>query len=879
MRISLTIGVLIGSFFLAFQAGATHNRAGEITYRHIADLTYEITVTTCTKTSAPADRPTLEIDYGDRTGLDSIDRDSIINVYGDAQVNYYTTKHTYKGPGSYTISVEDPNRNANVVNIQGSVNRSFCIQTELFISPFAEGHNNSVRFKEGACNELACVDEIYCHNVSAYDPDGDSLHYSLVTPRGMDCEPIPVYDRPDKCGLCSPGPNNDLEIDPATGELCWDAPQVAGEYNIAIKVKEYRNGILVGSVVRDMQITATGQCNNEAPELDPLPDTCVKAGTDIEFQVSATDPDNDEITLKGSGGPFEVAQSPAQFPHGITNPGNVSGTFKWSTKCAHVRKRPYQATFRVRDDKQVALQDFETMNIRVVAPAPQNPQASPAGNTMELEWEKSICTQATSYKIYRREDSIGFSPDHCETGVPDYTGYTLLDSTMGLNDTSYVDDNGLTHGTRYCYMVVASFPDGAESYASVEFCGRLIKDVPVITHASVGRTDTDNGVDTIRWSMPTEIDTTDRFPGPYHYRILRGDGLSGEQQVIGTTSSDSSLPRVDTTFVDKGLDSKNRANNYVIELYSDTTLVGRTNPGATPFLTLTPDDQELELELETNVPWTNDSFVVYRLHPDSAQYDSIALTTEPSYTDTGLVNGKQYCYFMKTKGRYTAPGFAEPLINFSQKTCDRPEDRTPPCPPVLSLTPDCPNINNELTWTDPNNTCANDVDHYRIHYRPTDSGAMEVIEVNSPHTDTLLDHDNNGSIAGCYAVTAVDSVGNESEKSNIECADNCPAFEMPNVFTPNGDGNNDLLEPIVHKFVDSLHIKIFNRWGQIVHETNEPNINWDGTHMESGKLVPAGVYYYIVHVEFIRLKGSEISRSQGSVQLLRSADDGNERDP
>ncbi len=52
-------------FFLALVAVATHNRAGEITYRHISGLTYEITITTCTKTSVIADREWLKINWGD----------------------------------------------------------------------------------------------------------------------------------------------------------------------------------------------------------------------------------------------------------------------------------------------------------------------------------------------------------------------------------------------------------------------------------------------------------------------------------------------------------------------------------------------------------------------------------------------------------------------------------------------------------------------------------------------------------------------------------------------------------------------------------------------------------------------------------------------
>ena len=102
-------------------AFATHNRAGEITYEHISGLQYKATITTYTKTSAfAADRPELEIKWGD-SSIDTIPRTQIIYLPGDAQKNLYYGYHTYAGPGTFVISMEDPNRNEGVVNIPSSV--------------------------------------------------------------------------------------------------------------------------------------------------------------------------------------------------------------------------------------------------------------------------------------------------------------------------------------------------------------------------------------------------------------------------------------------------------------------------------------------------------------------------------------------------------------------------------------------------------------------------------------------------------------------------------------------------------------------------------------------------------------------------------------
>ena len=132
---------------------ATHNRSGSITYRYLYGNTYEFTVKTCTKSSSDADRPELEIKWGDGS-KDTIDRDNSRTIYNatyDVQQNFYVGIHTYTGPGSFIVSVEDPNRNGGVINIVNSVNAVFCVQTEIIISPFIGNPNNSLIIEDCPC--------------------------------------------------------------------------------------------------------------------------------------------------------------------------------------------------------------------------------------------------------------------------------------------------------------------------------------------------------------------------------------------------------------------------------------------------------------------------------------------------------------------------------------------------------------------------------------------------------------------------------------------------------------------------------------------------------------------------------------------------------
>ena len=125
-------------------------------------------------------------------------------------------------------------------------------------------------------------------------------------------------------------------------------------------------------------------------------------------------------------------------------------------------------------------------------------------------------------------------------------------------------------------------------------------------------------------------------------------------------------------------------------------------------------------------------------------------------------------------------------------------------------------------------------------------------------------------LAGCYTVEAVDSFENKSPKSNQMCVDDCIMYELPNVFSPNGDGINDLfLSKNLNDVIQKVSMKIFNRWGQLVYETDDPAIKWDGSYKKTGTKVPTGVYYYICDVYEPRISGTEVRALVGFIHLYK----------
>ena len=175
-------GVLL-TLLCSFSLFATHQRAGEISYVYISGLTYEFTITTYTYTPSLADRPEIDITWGDGT-TSTVPRSQKINMPNNISKNVYVTQHTFSAAGTFHVSFEDPNRNAGIVNIPNSVEIPFFIETIIVINPFIGGNSSPQLLNPPIDN--GCTNVIYYHNPGAYDPDGDSLSYSLIDCRGTD---------------------------------------------------------------------------------------------------------------------------------------------------------------------------------------------------------------------------------------------------------------------------------------------------------------------------------------------------------------------------------------------------------------------------------------------------------------------------------------------------------------------------------------------------------------------------------------------------------------------------------------------------------------------------------------------------------------------
>ncbi|MCR5886776.1 gliding motility-associated C-terminal domain-containing protein [Hymenobacter sp. J193] len=941
-------------------AQATHLRAGDI--QVTADTTanpipgrYFFKLVTYAVTDAKAnddDRETIFFGDGTSSGLDAIVRESTTPLGNNVSRNVYRFSHIYNAPGPYTIHYIGENRNPSIRNINGgsSANINIYLYAKIIIDPALKGNRSPVLSAPPI--DLAAVRQVYLHNPAGSDADGDSLAYKLVecryvpggvaSVRGNTPEPkvVPAYRYPDdQASTVSPGgvqvpfagPPAAQEGRPAiftqdvlTGQIVWNSPSMAGEFNVAFVVEEWRRvegatPVKIGEILRDMQITVS-PTDNLRPILTLPRDICIIAGDSARGVVRAVDPNGDPIDLTAFGG--LLARTPVLTPPGYERfratfrqkqrTAPVSGVFRWRSTCADVAEQPYQIVFRASDDpgnNEVPLIDQGVWRITVVGPPPENLQATPEALGINLTWNLYECQNASRILIYRREGPGNFEPDTCNPGIPTSAGYVQI-GEVAANTREFRDDNkgrGLERGKTFCYRIYAEFPlpAGGKSLASQEVCAKIEGRPILLTNVTVERTGVTDGSIKVVWTKP--VLASGAFFTPSGYRLYRSEGINSTPTVL-VTAPIRNLN--DTVYVDSNLNTQEKAFTYRVEFFSSkiqggTDEIVEAPPAASSVRlegTPTAVSDGINLTWQYQVPWDNTvrPTRIYRRDQGATTYTLITTVpggaTSGTYLDKGtatapLRKNQEYCYYVETDGEYKTPPIG-PLLNKSQEKCV--VLASVPCPPVLTLVetncdslaalPYFPNItstpyNNKLTWTlDENNPadCSTEIAYYRIYFSATQSQNLADFTLLDSTTVRSFVHRNLTSPAGCYYVVSVDKNERTSTPSNIACHDACLFFVLPNIFTPNGDRINDTFRPKVASPIRRTKFTVFNRWGRKVYESDKnPLIEWNGTdkvvseglNTPSSKVVD-GVYYYLAEVEFADFAGTK-KTYKGWVEITR----------
>lgn len=875
---------------------ATHNRAGEITYEQIGDLTIRITITTYTKTSSHVDRDSLIVYWGDGT-VETIARTNGkgVPLGNDIKKNIYIKEHTYPGRGTYTIGMTDPNRIGGILNVNypNSIRVKFHIATTFtFLNPQFQGENNSAILLQPPM-DLGCVGKTFVHNPNAFDPDGDSLAYEWVIPLQDVGSPVPNFMFPDQI---EPGPGNQITLDEVTGDIVWDSPQRRGQYNIAIRIKEYRRGVLINSIIRDMQIEIT-ECNNNPPHVEVASTICPTAGDLVELPVLVDDPERETqlVQLTALGGPLTLDVSPAVVTSGdefAEVPRTVD--FIWETHCEHVRGAEYTMVFKATDNyfsDSAGLVNLKTLNIDVIGPPPSNPDVERQNGHNLVTWDPGYTCELSSnfygYTIWRRNGRITIPEGPCLPNLANY-GYEIIGFVDGSGESQFVDDN-IQNGVTYCYRITARFANVStagnpyniiESKPSDEICIKIDRDLPLLSRASVEETDAINGVVELSFLKP-EINVDSIQPdGPYTMTLFHSTSLDGTYDPIPNSSVDA--PTIDDfeeqyTFTHNGLNTVDEQHFYKVHLRSANREMGFSSIGTTIYLSSNQGNNLVQLNWSSLTPWTNFNYVIYRL--ENGQRIELTQTNSTQYSDRDVENGVEYCYQILGEGNFPGITLDDTTYNFSQEICVVPDDRTPPCKPELTVSSNCDDFaellvfTNSLEYSLPD-TCEDLIDDLDIIFWFRPYGADSFINITDDQTlfvinESNANHSSGEGFAGCYRIQMVDQFGNVGLYSDTVCIDPCPAYKLPNVFTPNADGANDIFYPLQSAFIQRVNFEAYNRWGNLVFQTSDPEIRWDGTSLNGEELDPA-TYTYKCEL-FLNTRDGEVlfNTVSGTIDLVK----------
>ena len=458
----ITLGGLVVFLFAFYSVNASHFMGGQITYECLGGDQYKIT---------------LKL-YQDCNGVEFLDEeyirvtplvngDSIVRVFlltgspsditttcpGEiskctdlnSTYPYGVNEWVYEGTATfpalgagetYTLAHGRQARNGAITTCDMSADCNFTgWYITANIDPNITPCNSSPEFLNVPIAYI-CKDEIYNFNHNAFDSDGDSLVFSFVECISSVWDPSDFTFGPPYLGTYPPiGPvcyippysatypmpavDDTIYMNSRTGEITF-VPDENGVGIMSILVEEYRNGVKIGDIKRDIQITVNS-CDNTLPELaqfdtEGRTDTNIYAGGTYCFTFSATD--LDFLTSTNSNDYLIDLTLTSGLPGTWSNPSSQlifnKGNYCISPTCSEVREQPYLITVIALDNAcPIPGLSTETFEVYVKPPDPVPPVlfcVNPTNNDgdLKIQWENPQRTITNDeYKVYRANNFNG----------------------------------------------------------------------------------------------------------------------------------------------------------------------------------------------------------------------------------------------------------------------------------------------------------------------------------------------------------------------------------------------------------------------------------------------------------------------------------------
>jgi hypothetical protein len=331
---------------------------GEIVAQQINGYQYQILMTVYRDTAGIPMQTTAQFNITDSAGTNvttlTTPYDSVISgntlpmyPYG-VEVYFFIDTITFSNSGTYTIGWSNCCRNGAIQNITQPLGQSMFLQTKVTVFDTV---NNSTPWFLVPASIFLPSNTPWQYNPLPFDPDGDSLFWSLSQPLNALNSNCPGYTLP-------PGTvSNPMTINPVTGTITWTATTV-GHFVTSVLVEEFRNGMKIGEIRRDMQFIVvqtsfTGPIWNAGNlPVDSLGNVHVNLiqNSSFSLSVSGYSPSGDTLFADAFGEPFFTNPNPAQWTcSGSGTNDSIQGSILWAPSSAQTRSTPYILALRLTD--------------------------------------------------------------------------------------------------------------------------------------------------------------------------------------------------------------------------------------------------------------------------------------------------------------------------------------------------------------------------------------------------------------------------------------------------------------------------------------------------------------------------------------------------
>ena len=438
-------------FLFSNTSNASHFMGGEITVTHVSGNNYFVVLTafrdmngiTFSQTSQTLNA--YDVNGNSSPILISYHANSVHPLYGfqtftqvpnmayDVEMDMWYDTVTIP-TGTKYLTWGSCCRNSNIVN--GVADDDFSLVAEVTISSI----NNSSPVFLTPPVMIVPQNTPWQYNPLPYDADGDSLFWSFATPFGDAF----VFPPPTLVITTPPSdPNNILRIDSLTGQIDWTASQ-QGHYVMMVKCEEFRNGVKIGEINRDMQYIVMLDTSILAPTISNMsviptnsagyPYIVSQQNQNVSFTLMSDNSANN-VSIQAFGEPFLISNS-ATFTS-VQNGNDIVGSFDWNPTSSEARINPYFVVIRTTNgsysfDETIQIEVSSVSSVNDVITEELNIFPNPTNDEFYVE----IFLDKTSEIYIVVYDLLGKKVNDYSTQKP--SGKHVLELDFNLKSGNYI---------------------------------------------------------------------------------------------------------------------------------------------------------------------------------------------------------------------------------------------------------------------------------------------------------------------------------------------------------------------------------------------------------------------------------------------------------